>query len=70
MEGEDSADRLKKLRSITGMSQSRFAKYFGVSVRSIQGWEQGQKQPPTYLIPLMERILVLEGWELEEKKKF
>jgi putative transcriptional regulator len=32
-------------RSATGLSQSRFAALLGVSVRTLQGWEQGRKQP-------------------------
>ena len=32
-------------RHKTGLSQSRFATLLGVSVRTLQGWEQGRKQP-------------------------
>ncbi len=32
-------------RCATGLSQSRFAALLGVSVRTLQGWEQGRKQP-------------------------
>jgi putative transcriptional regulator len=32
-------------RQKTGLSQSQFASLLGVSVRTLQGWEQGRKQP-------------------------
>lgn len=32
-------------RQATGLSQSQFAGLLGVSVRTLQGWEQGRKQP-------------------------
>lgn len=32
-------------RKKTGLSQSQFAALMGVSVRTLQGWEQSRKQP-------------------------
>ena len=32
-------------RRKTGLSQSQFAKLIGVSVRTLQGWEQRRKEP-------------------------
>ena len=50
---------IKELRIQTGMSQSQFAEHFGVSVRSLQGWEAGKK-PPQGVVGMMARILELE----------
>lgn len=51
---------IKDLRTKTGLSQSKFAAYFDIPVRSLQEWEQGRKHPPTYLPKLLQRILALE----------
>ena len=32
-------------RRNSGLSQTAFAELLGVSVRTLQGWEQGRKQP-------------------------
>ena len=32
-------------RKNSGLSQTEFAQLLGVSVRTLQGWEQGRKQP-------------------------
>jgi len=34
-----------EIRAKVGMSQSRFAKLLGVSVRTLQEWEQGRRKP-------------------------
>ena len=34
-----------KIRAKTGLSQSDFAKLIGVSVRTLQEWEQGRRAP-------------------------
>ncbi len=33
------------IRNKTGLSQSRFAELLGVSVRTLQDWEQGRRAP-------------------------
>ena len=51
---------IKELREETQMSQQQFARYFGLPLRTLQGWEQGRRKPPDYLVELLKRI-----WELE-----
>ena len=43
--GKVVASSASEAREATGLSQSQFASLLGVSVRTLQGWEQGLKQP-------------------------
>ena len=36
---------ISSIRQKTGLSQSRFAELLGVSVRTLQEWEQGRRKP-------------------------
>jgi putative transcriptional regulator len=36
---------IAKARGKTGLSQARFAKLLGVSIRTLQDWEQGRRVP-------------------------
>ena len=47
-------NRFQELRKATGMSQTRFAEYFGIPRRTVQNWDLGLRQCPDYLIDLME----------------
>ncbi len=51
---------VKNLRLKIGMSQSQFAEYTEVPVRTIQEWEQGRSTPPSYVIKMIWRIIELE----------
>lgn len=61
--------KIKELRNLTGMSQRQFAEYFGISIRTIQEWEQERKSPPSYLVGLLKRILDLEYFKKDEQIK-
>ncbi len=36
---------IKEIRSQTGLTQSSFAKYIGVSVKTVEAWESARNQP-------------------------
>lgn len=46
---------IKALRNKTGLSQSKFAKRYGLSTRTLQQWEQGISKPIDSLIMLIEK---------------
>lgn len=52
---------LLELRKELKWSQSKFAVYLGISVRTLQNWEQGRYAPPEYLPALVQRVLIGEG---------
>ncbi|MGL4462283.1 MAG: helix-turn-helix domain-containing protein [Planctomycetia bacterium] len=52
---EYDADGVKKMRHSLGLSQAVFAKYLGVSVKTLQSWEQG-KPVPTIARRFMDEI--------------
>lgn len=39
--GKDVAD----LRAFVGLTQAQFASALGISIRTLQGWEQGRRRP-------------------------
>jgi len=41
----EAKEDVQSLRHVFGVSQSAFAKFMGVSVNTLQNWEQGRRQP-------------------------
>jgi putative transcriptional regulator len=39
------ASKVKEIRAITGLSQTRFARLLGVDVGTLRNWEQGRREP-------------------------
>lgn len=48
---------IREIRELTGLSQSAFAKKYDIPVASLRHWEIGQRQAPTYLVKLLERVV-------------
>lgn len=65
----DMKKRIKALRERTGKSQSKFAQYFNIPVKTLQTWEAGGTCPPAYVPEMMERILELENKILEGRRE-
>lgn len=55
---------IKELRQQTGLSQTAFARYFEIPVRTVQDWEQGKRKPPEYLVKLMSEKLKMNKLEV------
>ena len=43
--GEFTSSEIKSIRNSTGLTQNLFAKYLGVSVKTVEAWEAGRNHP-------------------------
>lgn len=53
-------DKLKQIRSLTGMTQKAFAYRFNIPISTYEQWEMGMRKPPVYVIEMIETIVHLE----------
>ena len=53
---------IKKLRVMSGMTQTEFAKAIGVPLRTLRSWEQGQRKCKKWLYDLISYYLIKEGY--------
>ncbi len=51
------AAELTARRAALGLSQSQFAAALGISVRTIQEWEQGRRTPRPSIASLIDRVI-------------
>ena len=45
---------IKEIRSLTGLSQQKFGDKYGIPRRTIQNWEGGINDPPSYTLQMLE----------------
>ena len=60
-----SGERIKKLRNIIGISQTKFGDLYGIPMRTIQNWENGVSEAPGYVVDVLE----LAVWQTKEKER-
>jgi transcriptional regulator with XRE-family HTH domain len=58
------AENLQRLREAAGFTQASFAAKLGVSIRTVQGWEQGKREPDLTVLPVLARELRTTADEL------
>lgn len=65
---------IKEMRTQTGLTQQGFGDLLKIPRRTIQEWENGRRNPPEYIIDLIEYKLknegLIEGGVDDEKKEF
>lgn len=48
---------IKEIRAVTGLSQSKFAEQYKLSINTLQAWEAGRRTPPEHTRAMLERIV-------------
>ena len=70
---QDQVDKLRAVRSETGMTRIAFSEYMGIPLRNLEDWEAGRRKMPDYLLRLiayynrMERYLNEKHIEIKEE---
>lgn len=48
---------IKSIREKTGLSQSAFSARYGIPIGTLHHWEAGDRQPPEYVLRLLQRVV-------------
>lgn len=59
---------IKEIRALTSLSQAKFCEKYHIPLNTFARWEQGKREPPDYLVELLE-FKVRKDME-ESKMKF
>lgn len=53
-------DKIRELRTQTGMNRKDFSEHLGIPLRTIEDWEAGRRKPPEYIPRLIVYQLMYE----------
>lgn len=57
----DTPSRIATIINSTGLSAMQFSKEYEIPYRTLQTWLYGQKNPPKYVLKMLERIVGLDN---------
>lgn len=49
--------KIKEIRKYSGLTQDAFSKKYNIPKRTLEGWESGKRNPPEYVLILLERVV-------------
>lgn len=61
----ESTTSIQKIRAMTGLNKTDFAKRYNIPFRTVQNWELGTRECPEYVLELLERA-VKEDFNIQE----
>ena len=47
----------EEIRAILGISRAEFSRRYNIPVRTLEDWDSGRKNPPIYVLELLERAV-------------
>ncbi len=54
---EDARKSVAELRAMTGLTQTKFADWYGIPYRTVQNWDSGTSAPPEYVRLMLVRLV-------------
>lgn len=61
-------EKIKELRSLTGMNRKEFCIYFGIPYRTVTEWERDNRHAPEYVLRLLEYYIRHEDFHTGDKE--
>lgn len=55
-----------EIRKILGISRAEFSRKYGIPIRTLENWDAGTRQPPEWLLKLLERVAREDAKESSE----
>ena len=55
------AQRVRELRARLGLSQAAMYEVYHIPRRTVQDWESGRREPPEYVVRMLEVIVAMQG---------
>ncbi len=56
----DLSEKIRALRTETGLSRKQFAEHFQIPLRTVEEWEAGRRKPPEYIPRLIKYQIMYE----------
>lgn len=56
---------IKELRQKSNMTQKQFAEAFDIPISTLRKWEQGESNPPAYIVKLIKRLIKISNNDLK-----
>ena len=53
-------EKIREIRSMTGLSQRAFAVKYNIPRRTLENWESGKAEPPAYVVDMLRKIIEMD----------